>query len=146
MSNCSDVRSDVTDVAVLKSPDFADWQSRYGDGWQLPYRMDHLEQHGLRLRWTDALYRPGWPESRAAAAIRRAEALTAPFAQTVAMARTIAAAPITLAMFESEANALAAARRAWPGRASSVLAVVTCWLAQILDECGSARRSAYRWA
>src|ERR1700722_2315831 len=108
--------------------------------------MDHLEQHGLRLHWTDPLYRPGWPESRAAATVRRAETLTAPFAQTALMARTIAAAPIPLAMFEGEANTLAAARRAWPGRSSSVLAVVTCWLAQILDGCGLARRAAYRWA
>jgi glycosyltransferase involved in cell wall biosynthesis len=131
---------------VLKSPDFADWQLRYGDGWQLPYRMDLLEHHGLRLRWTDTLYRPGWPESRAAAAIRRAETLTAPFAQTALMARTIAAAPITLAMFESEANTLAATLQAWPGRRSSVLAVVTCWLAHVLDGCRPARRAAYRWA
>jgi glycosyltransferase involved in cell wall biosynthesis len=62
------------------------------------------------------------------------------------MARTIAVAPITLAMFESEANALAAARRAWPGRRSSILAVVTCWLAHVLDGCRPARRAAYRWA
>ena len=101
---------------------------------------------GCACDWTDTLYRPGWPESRAAAAIRRAEGLTAPFAQTALMARSIAAAPITLAMFESEANALAVARRAWPGRRSSILAVVTCWLAQILDGCAPARRAAYRWA
>jgi glycosyltransferase involved in cell wall biosynthesis len=146
MSSCSEGPGSVTDVAVLKSPDFADWRTRNGDGWQLPYRMDYLGEHGLRLQWTDALYRPGWPESRAAAAIRRAEALTAPFAQTALMARTIAAAPITLAMFESEANALAAARRVWPGRRTSTLAVVTCWLAQVLDGCRPARRAAYRWA
>jgi glycosyltransferase involved in cell wall biosynthesis len=145
-SNCSDDPGSVIDVALLKSPDFADWQSRYGDGWQLPYRMDELERHGLRLRWTDALYRPGWPDSRAAAAVRRAEAFTAPFAQTALMARTIAEVPITLAMFESEANTLIAARRAWPGRRSSVLAVVTCWLAQVLEGSRPARRAAYRWA
>jgi glycosyltransferase involved in cell wall biosynthesis len=108
--------------------------------------MDHLERHGLRLHWNDTLYRPGWPESRAAAAIRRAEALTAPFAQTTLMARTIARAPITLAIFESEANSLAAVRRALPGHRSSVLAVVTCWLAQVLDGCRPARRAAYKWA
>lgn len=136
----------MTDVAVLKSPDFGDWQRRNGDGWQLPYRMDHLERHGLRLQWTDALYRTGWPESRTASLIRRAEALTAPFAQTALLARTIASAPITLAMFESEANFLASVRRAWPGRRSSVLAVVTCWLAQVLVGCRPARREAYRWA
>jgi glycosyltransferase involved in cell wall biosynthesis len=146
MSSCSEVPAPVTDVAVLKSPDFAAWQSQYGDGWQLPYRMDYLEQHGLHLRWTDALYGPRWSGSRSATAVRRAEALTAPFAQALLLARTIAHAPITLAMFESEGNALAATRRAWPGRTSSVLAVVTCWLAQILDTCRPARRAAYRWA
>jgi glycosyltransferase involved in cell wall biosynthesis len=62
------------------------------------------------------------------------------------MARTIADAPITLAMFESEANALAAARTACPGRRSSILAVVSCWLAQVLEGCRPARRAAYRWA
>jgi glycosyltransferase involved in cell wall biosynthesis len=131
---------------VLKSPDFAEWQIRYGEGWQLPYRMDHLERHGLRLRWTDTLNQATWTESRAASAVRWAESFTAPFAQTALMARTIAASPITLAMFESEANALAAARRVWPGRRTSVLAVVSCWLAQILDGCRPARRAAYRWA
>ena len=41
------------------------------------------------------------------------------------MTRTIATAPMfTLAMFESEANAVAAVRRVWPGRRSSVLAIV----------------------
>jgi len=145
-SSSSEHRDGVINVAVLKSPDFADWQTRYGNGWQLPYRMDHLEEHGLCLHWTDALYRPGWPDSRVAAALRRVESLTAPFAQTALMARSIAAAPVTLAMFESEANALAVARRAWPGHRSSVLAVVTCWLAQILEGCPPARRAAYRWA
>jgi glycosyltransferase involved in cell wall biosynthesis len=146
MSSCSEIAGSVTDVAVLKSPDFAGWQSQYGDGWQLPYRMDYLENHGLHLRWTDTLSNPRWSVSRSAAAIRRAEALTVPFAQTLLLARTIAAAPITLAMFESEGNTLAAARRVWPGRRSSVLAVVSCWLAQILLTCGPARRLAYRWA
>jgi glycosyltransferase involved in cell wall biosynthesis len=134
------------DVAVLKSWDFADWQARYGEGWQLPYRLDHLERHGLHLRWTDALYRPGWQGSIAAKAVSRTEAAAVPFAQAAVLARTIAAAPVILAMFESEANAVAAARRAWPGRRSSVLAVVTCWLAHVLAGAGSTRRAGYRWA
>jgi glycosyltransferase involved in cell wall biosynthesis len=146
MSSCSDDPGSGTDVVVLKSPDFASWQSQSGDGSQLPYRIDELQRHGLHLRWTDALSQPRWSGSRTAAAIRRTEALSAPYAQTLLMARTIAAAPITLAMFESEGNALAAVRRAWPGRRSSVFAVVTCWLAQILDNSRPARRSAYRWA
>jgi glycosyltransferase involved in cell wall biosynthesis len=49
-------------------------------------------------------------------------------------------------MFESEANALALARRAWPSRQSSVLAVITCWLAELLTSFGRARRAGYRLA
>lgn len=138
--------SGPVDVAVLKSWDFAAWQACEGHGCQLPYRMEHLEAHGLRLRWTDALFRPRWQASAAARAVNRVEGLAAPFAQAALMARTIARAPITLAMFESEANTLALARSTWPGRRASVLAVVACWLAEILPRCSPARRAAYRWA
>jgi glycosyltransferase involved in cell wall biosynthesis len=134
------------DVAVLKSWDFAAWQASEGHGWQLPYRLEHLEAYGLRLHWTDALFQPRWQASATAHAVRRAEAIAAPFAQAVVMARTIARAPITLAMFESEANMVALARSTWPGRRSSLLAVVACWLAEILPRCSPARRAAYRLA
>ena len=134
------------DVALLKSWDFGAWQASEGHGWQLPYRLDHLESQGLRLRWTDALYRPRWQGSTAARAIQRLEGMAAPFAQAAVLARTIADAPITLAMFESEANVVAMARSTWPGKRASVLAVVACWLAEILVSCSPTRRAAYRWA
>ena len=134
------------DVAVLKSWDFADWQARYGDGWQLPYRLDHLERHGLRLRWTDALYRPGWQGSVAARAVRRAEAAAVPFAQAAVLARTIAPPPSPWPCSRARRMRWRAARRAWPGRRSSVLAVVTCWLAHVLAGASPARRAGYRWA
>jgi glycosyltransferase involved in cell wall biosynthesis len=157
-SNCSDEsrRRDLTagavapkrsiEVALLKSGDFAGWQARHGQGWQLPYRLDHLEEYGLRLNWTDALHAPRWQRSRAAPVVARAEQAGVPFAQAALMGRTIAAAPITLAMFESEANAVAAVRRVLPGRQSSVLAVVSCWLAEVLAGAGWRRRAGYRWA
>ena len=134
------------DLALLKSWDFGAWQASEGHGWQLPYRLDHLESHGLRLRWTDALYRPRWRASAAARTVQRVEGMSAPFAQAAVMARIIAAAPITLAMFESEANMVAMARSTWPGSRKSVLAVVACWLAEILPGCSPARQAAYRWA
>jgi hypothetical protein len=83
-------------VAVLKSPDFADWQSRNGNcrtAWT-PARTP---------AWTDTPTGPAGPPSRRDP---RAEARH-PFSRQPD-ARTIAAAPITLAMFESEANTLAA--------------------------------------
>lgn len=133
-------------MALLKSWDFGDWRSRYGQGWQLPYRMDHLERHGLRLQWTDALHSRRWQGSPAAAVVRRAEAAGVPFAQAALMARAMSASPVTLAMFESEANAVAALRAGWPGRRRSALAVVTCWLAHVLAGCGGSRLGGYRWA
>ena len=133
------------DVALLKSWDFSAWEASQGAG-QLPYRIDHLRDHGVRLRWTDALHRPGWERSLTARVLRRAEAAAVPFVQAALMAPRIAAAPVTLAMFESEANALAAARRATPGRRRGALVVVSCWLADILERAGPARRAWYRWA
>jgi glycosyltransferase involved in cell wall biosynthesis len=134
------------DVALLKSWDFADWQVTYGSGWQLPYRMDYLEQSGVRLHWTDKLHDPEWRRSRRASVVRWAETATVPFAQAVLQRRALASSPVTLAMFESEANALALARRVSPGRHSTVLAVMTCWLAELLTSSGSARRAGYRLA
>ncbi|MGH9057610.1 MAG: glycosyltransferase family 4 protein [Acidimicrobiales bacterium] len=144
-SSCSEAPAPV-DVALLKSWDFADWRSRYGHGWQLPYRMDHLERHGLRLHWTDALHHPRWQDSNAAAVVRRAEAAGVPFAQAALMAGTMWTSPVTLAMFESEANAVAAFRRGLPGRRRSALAVVTCWLAHLLASADGSRLAGYRWA
>jgi glycosyltransferase involved in cell wall biosynthesis len=108
--------------------------------------MDHLEDHGLSLRWTDAVHDQRWATSRPASLVRRLEGATVPFAQAMLMGRTVRQAPVTLAMFESEANALAVARRAWPGRNPGVLAVLTCWLAHLLVSGGATRRAGYRWA
>ena len=119
-------------VAILKS-----WE--FGPGPELPYRMDYLREAGFRLRWTDSA-----PSGRA---VRRAEALAVPFAQTLALARTIRASDAVFAMFESEANFLAGMRRAWPrSRRRSVMGVLTCWLAHVLSTSGPRRRSGYRWA
>jgi glycosyltransferase involved in cell wall biosynthesis len=108
--------------------------------------MDHLEQHGLTLHWTDAVHEAEWGESRWGFIVGRLEAASVPFAQTVLMSRRVRRAPITLAMFESEANALAIGRRAWPQRSPGVLAVVTCWLAHLLTSSGAVKRAGYRWA
>jgi glycosyltransferase involved in cell wall biosynthesis len=108
--------------------------------------MDHLERHGLTLRWTDAVHDSRWAESRSASIVRRTEAATVPFAQAVLMSRQVRRAPITLAMFESEANALTVARRIWPRGSPGVLAVFTCWLAHLLVSAGAVWRAGYRWA
>jgi len=133
-------------VPVLKSWDFDDWRTRYGDGWQLPYRMDHLERHGLSLRTTDALHGPPFTWPSVGRGTRWAEGLVAPFVQAMLLSHAIATAPVTLALFESEANSLAFARSVWPWQPRSALAVISCWLAEILPSMRSARRALYRRA
>jgi glycosyltransferase involved in cell wall biosynthesis len=134
------------DVAVLKSWNFSEYRTRYGAGEALPYRIDYLEDHRLTLRWTDIVHDSRWAQSPEGAIVRRLEAATVPFAQAVYMSRHMRRAAVTLAMFESEANAVAVARRAWPRRSPTVLAVITCWLAHLLASGGVVRRAGYRWA
>jgi glycosyltransferase involved in cell wall biosynthesis len=134
------------DVALLKSWDFAAWRQLYGHGSDLPYRIDHLERHGLRVHWTDSVHSPRWERSRAGAAIRRVEVAAVPFAQTLLMTGSISRSPVTFAMFESEANFLAMSRRARLRSPRTAFVVMTCWLAHILTTCSSRRLSGYRWA
>jgi glycosyltransferase involved in cell wall biosynthesis len=134
------------DVALLKSWDFGGWRKRYGAGTQLPYRLDLLERSGVRLHWTDAVHEPRWMQSRPGAVVRRLEEAAVPFAQSLLLARWIAKSPVTLAMFESEANFVALSRHAQVRRPRSSLVVLTCWLGQILSTCSARRLAAYRWA
>lgn len=134
------------DVAVLKSWDFSAWQARYGRGWLLPYRIDHLASQGFTLRWTDAVHSASWQRSPWSHPVRWLESRTFPFAQTALMTPAIARSPIVLGMFESEANAAALARSLAPRRPRSSMAVISCWLAHILSDGSQARRAAYRHA
>ena len=134
------------DLAVLKSWDFGDWRERFGYGTELPYRMDYLERHGFRLHWTDALHGAAFQNSRTGDLLHRAESSLVPFAQTLLMRRRILSSPVTLAMFESEANFLAVARQARLAPRRSTFVVLTCWLAHILTSSGTRRLSTYRWA
>lgn len=132
-------------VALLKSPDFA---AGTGDGAPgLPYRIDHLEECGIRLHWTDAPHRRPWTWPPVAAAVRAQHRLGPPLLQTVALAPRLARCPVTLAMFESEANALAVLRRAGvPPFRRTRLAVIACWLAELLPGLPARRRAWYRLA
>jgi glycosyltransferase involved in cell wall biosynthesis len=139
--------ADGFDLALLKSPDFAAWRREYGgpDGTELPYRLDHLEADGIRLRWTDAPHRPPWTGEHIASGVRRAESLGAPFVQTMALTGAIATSPVTLAMFESEGHFLAGLRwaRVWPYTRTK-LVIVSCWLAELLPQLSPARLLWYR--
>lgn len=133
------------DLAVLKSWNFAEFEAEERKG-RLPYRIDHLRLSGIRLHWTDSLHTRRWQESASGSILGRVESLTVPFAQTLLMSADIRRASATLAMFESEANFLAATRRIMRPRRRSPLLVIACWLAEVIAGSGAFRRAGYRQA
>jgi len=137
------------DVVVLKSPEFHSRKRTNGgpSGSQLPYRMDLLASHGIRLHWSDAPYRKPWTTSVLSNAVRALERAGAPFLQTLALTRSVAKSPVVLAMFESEGHFLAALR--WirlPPFTRARLVVMSCWLAELLPTLSSRRLAWYRRA
>lgn len=133
----------VVDVALLKSADFG--STAQGAPTALPYRIDYLQSHGLRLHWTDRPHRRPWTSRPVAAVLAFQERLAPPLLQTALLSRRVARSPVTLALFESEANALAALRRAGaPPFACRKLAVIACWLAELLLHFSPRKRAWYR--
>lgn len=113
----------------------------------LPYRLDHLRSAGWELSWTTRHLGPPWTGGARRRAVAAVERAGVPVLQTVLGRDGIAAADAVLAMFESEGTAVAALRRlpAPPVRRTAV-AVLTCWLAELLPGMGRARVAGYRWA
>jgi glycosyltransferase involved in cell wall biosynthesis len=116
-------------VALLKNLRFGD-----GPGGPLPYRIDHLHRHGIELTYTDLPYR-SW-----------ARRLPDHVLQTVAMAPTIARCDVVLAMFESSAHPLGLLRHLVPVTRRSPMAVISCWLPEVLASADPARLDRYRSA
>lgn len=115
------------DVPLLKN-------LRFGSSDHLPYRADHLATHGIHTQYTDR------PWTRLAARIPPHQL------QTVLMARRIARAEVVLAMFESSAHPLAYARSFGGPLARPRLAVLSCWLPEVLADASPARLARYRRA
>lgn len=123
-------------VALLTSYDMSGGAR---PGGTLPYRLDLLRDHGVRLGWADRRTGP-----RAARLIERMEARLTPFSQAAAARRVRRGAVATLAMFESEGHGLAA-WRVLTRRRSTRLVIVACWLADLAVDGGPRRRRVYRW-
>jgi glycosyltransferase involved in cell wall biosynthesis len=77
--------------------------------------------------------------------VRPLERVSTPFLDTIVSAPLISRADVVLAIFESQANALAFLRtsRVRPFRRPR-LAVVSCWLAELLPQFSVSRRALYR--
>ena len=132
-------------VALLKSGDYAGYLRSHEPALALPYRIDELERHGLSVRWTDAHLRPPWTLRPLANAVQMVERAAAPCLQTMLMLPTIARSDAVLALFESEGNLLAFARRApLPPLRRPGLVVVSCWLADLLVRGDESYRRRYR--
>lgn len=121
--------ADELTVPLLKNLPFP--QDRHAP---LPYRVDLLADHGIRLRTTES---PGWP------GLRR---LPPHVVQTAALLPDLGRAAVALAMFESSAHPLALARLAGGPLARARLAVVSCWLPEVLAAADPGRLAWYRRA
>jgi glycosyltransferase involved in cell wall biosynthesis len=113
----------------------------------LPYRADTITEAGVTLSITDAHLAGRWNSGLAGWLRRAAERATAPFLQTLLARRAIATSDTTIAMFESQGNAVAFLRslHVGPFRRPGFV-IVNCWLARDLQRFGPARRTLYRFA
>ena len=123
------------DVSVLKNLRWGcSLAPQDSTGLRLPYRIDHLTSHGLRLHATDAPYR--WPWSR----------LHDPSVQTVALASHLIRHPATLAMFESSAHPLGLVLNCVPAARRPAFLVISCWLAELVAAADENKLRLYRAA
>lgn len=132
-------------VFVLKTPTFGPVPLEPGAGRKLPYGVDRLAEHQLRLRWSDAHAGPPWTSPPIRVGLRHLQRLGPPVMQTVLALPAIAHSDATLAMFESEGNLLAWLRRIGaPGARRPALLVLSCWLAELLPHLSERRLRWYR--
>jgi glycosyltransferase involved in cell wall biosynthesis len=115
--------------------------------WALPYCADTLCQAGFELELSNRDRRWPWTSVPLRAMVSVLQRLTAPFLQTALAAKAIGRSDVTIAMFESQGNALAALRMLRvPPFTRPRFAVVTCWLSRDLEWFGPLRRLLYRLA
>ena len=125
-------------VVVLKAGPFG----APGTG-PLPYRIDALARSGLTLEWTDRHLAPA--RRALPAPVRRLRARTGPLRQTVHLLPRLSRSSAILAVFESEGHPLAALRTLPGPWRRPPLAVVVCWLAQLLQTAARQGRSTTRY-
>jgi glycosyltransferase involved in cell wall biosynthesis len=113
----------------------------------LPYRMETIAATGIALEVPRAVEQPPWSAPIIGRAVARLERLGIPFLQTFLARRSIRDADVVVAMFESQANALAVLRRLGIRSVRRPrFVVITCWLANELVNASPTRRRFYRWA
>lgn len=134
----SDGDSSVVTVGVVSSWAFGPRDSHQ----RRPFGMEALEDHGIRLVWTDE--RPasigGW-RARWWSGLERAGV---PLFQGWQVNRM--RPDVVLAMFESEGHGLAAIRALMPRRwRRRPLVIIGCWLSDQVATASRSKRAAYRW-
>ena len=146
LARCDRARREPEDVVVLHAFEPAALDAAAVDG-KLPYRMDELAEHGIALDVPRAVERGPWSSAPVRAIVGPLERIGVPFLQTALAARSIRDADAVVAMFESQANALAVLRR-FPLRRlrQPRFVVITCWLTNELLHASPGRRRIYRWA
>lgn len=135
-------------VFLLKSPRFPrhsvprhDETSAIG----LPYSVEALRCADLDLLYTNGDYAFCDRFPRAGRVVRQLERHVPPFLQTLLAVPQLARSDAILAMFESEAHASAALKLLrTPPFSRRPIAVISCWLAELLITASPRRRALYR--
>jgi glycosyltransferase involved in cell wall biosynthesis len=113
----------------------------------LPYCAETICEAGVALSLTDDHLAPCWSTGVRGRLRRVAERTTTPFVQTLGARRAIALSDTTLAMFESQGNALAMLRSLRvPSFRRPGYVIISCWLVRDLQRFGRLRKLAYRFA
>ena len=134
-------------IVLLQAFERADLASARAGVPTLPYRAETITRTGATLRLTDAHFAPRWSRGALGSARRWAERLTTPFVQTLLARQAIASSDATIAMFESQGNAMAMLRALHiPPFTRPAFVVVSCWLTRDLQRFGRGRRLLYRFA
>ena len=117
------------------------------DGAPLPYRVEQLAEHGIAVTLSGREHRRPWTWAPVRRAIRSLERIGVPFIQLLLAAPELASTDATIAMFESQGNAMAVLRALHvPPFTKPRFVVVACWLSNELERAGRLRRGLYRWA
>ena len=139
--------TDALHTVLLQAFERGDLAAARAGATTLPYRVDTITHAGVTLSVTDAHLDDVWSTGFRGRARRAAERTTAPFLQTLLARRAIAGSDTTMAMFESQGNALAMLRALHipPFRRPGYV-IISCWLVRDLQRIGRARKLLYRFA
>jgi glycosyltransferase involved in cell wall biosynthesis len=139
-------------VALIKAPNYAQWKPVRARGEVAgklgPYSVDHLEEHGFEVRYSDATFERPWTRpliERGLGWLGRRYPEMLGVRNALANRRLIARSDITLGIFEDQGSfaAFARSRRLWLLSPRKMVLMV-CWLAEMAQHADARALCGYR--